>query len=82
MDEQEDSKKGILEKINQSNQLVVKSQRILCEELRGLFVFQLSDSLEEPACGGVKFYFLFCFIQFDEAVFCQKFCDVLNFVTV
>ena len=62
--------------------MAVNSQQALCEELRVLFVFQLSDSLEEPVCGWVKFYFLFCFIQFDEVVFCKKFCDVLNFVTV
>ena len=73
MDEQEDSKKGILEKINQSNQLVVKSQRILCEELRGLFVFQLSDSLEEPACGGSSFIFCSASSSLTKLYFARNF---------
>lgn len=47
-----------------------------------LFVFQLPKSLEEPVCGLIKFYFLLRFIQFDEVVICQKFCDILNLATV
>jgi len=48
------------------------------KELTILFVFQLPNFLEEPVRGWINYYFLFCFIQFDKVVFCQKFRDVLN----
>jgi hypothetical protein len=51
-------------------------------ELSILFFFQLPKPLKELVRGRIKFHFLLRFIQFDEVVGCQKFCEILNLAAV